>query len=87
MEERTLLATNRFRKDIGDLPGGVYDRINKAIKRLRSDPLPDALDIKKLKGRKQTTFRARVGDYRFTYSFDTDHIFLRQVDHRKYIYR
>lgn len=87
MEERTLLATNRFRKGIDGLPDDVCSRINKAIQQLKSDPLPDTLDIKKLKGRKQTTFRARVGDYRFTYSFDTDHIFLRQVDHRKDVYR
>lgn len=87
MQKRRLLATNRFRKDIDSLPAEARDRINKAIQLLRSDPLPDRLDIKKLKGRKQTTFRVRVGKYRFTYSFDTNNIFLRQADHRKDVYK
>jgi len=86
-EKRTLLATNRFKKDVADLPQEVHRRIDKALGRLVSDPLPESLDIKKLKGRSDTVFRVRVGDYRFTYSFDTENIYLREISHRKDVYK
>jgi len=86
-EKRTLLATNRFRKDVADLPQEVHRRIDRALQGLVSDPLPESLDIKKLKGRSDTVFRVRVGDYRFTYSFDTENIYLREISHRKDVYK
>jgi mRNA interferase RelE/StbE len=62
----------RAEKQLDHLPLNVFDRIDKAIQRLRDNPRPQG--VKKLYGR---VHRIRVGDYRVIYSiFDSDKVVL-----------
>tara|TARA_Y100000034_G_scaffold81056_1_gene97179 strand:- start:514 stop:759 length:246 start_codon:yes stop_codon:yes gene_type:complete len=43
----------------------LYKRLSKKINELRSNPFPQ--DIKRVEGKKEKTFRVRIGDYRISY--------------------
>ena len=81
----TLTMTRRAQKQLARLPGGAYERVRDAIRRLAADPRP--LGCLKLTGR--DGWRVRVGDYRVIYEIeDSQHVVtVVDVGHRREVYR
>lgn len=74
-------------RDIASLHTAVVPRVFKAIKALALDPRPAG--CKKLKGVQAESWRIRVGAYRILYVIDDGIriVEVREVGHRKDIYR
>ena len=64
----------------------LYERIIRKINGLRENPFPS--DSKKVKGRKEKTFRVRVSDVRILYSVikKKNLLFISDVDRRPRVY-
>ncbi len=64
----------------------LTDRLIKEIESLRGDPFPQG--VKRVLGRKEKTFRTRVGDYRILYTvfFETNCILVSKIDKRPKAY-
>lgn len=74
----------RFLKNIDK---AIYNRIIKKLEGLSEDPFPP--DAKRVTGRKEKTFRVRVGDYRILYVvyFNKETILILNMDKRPKAYR
>ena len=61
-------------------------RLIERIEELSEDPFPK--DVKRVVNRKEKVFRIRVGDYRIQYSvfYDTDLLFISDIDKRPSAY-
>ena len=64
----------------------TWKRVMEKIEELRKDPFPS--DLKRVVGRKEKTFRVRVGDYRILYIvfFDKELLFVSKIDKRSTVY-
>ena len=64
----------------------LSERMLKEIERLRCDPFPQG--AKKVLGRKEKTFRIRIGDYRLLYVifFEDNCILVSKIDKRPRVY-
>jgi len=64
----------------------LYERIIKKLKELQNNPFPR--DAKRVVGKKDKTFRVRVGDYRILYVLfrDDNDLFIADIDKRTKIY-
>ena len=53
-------------------------RCVEALRKLKDDPLSprSGVDVKKLKGRKRSMYRLRVGDYRFEYFIEGNSVYV-----------
>ena len=65
---RVETASRRVEKEIADLPGGVRERIIRAIRKLVENPCPQG--ARKLMGAMRGAWRIRVGGYRVIYDAD-----------------
>jgi mRNA interferase RelE/StbE len=65
----TIEVIPHAHREIDNLPGSITSRILRAIAALAADPFP--ANIKKLKGKEDAVYRARVGDYRIQYTVDS----------------
>ena len=76
-------STKRFLKKCDKI---FYDRLMKKIKELAVNPFPP--DVKRVVGRKDKSFRVRVGDYRIIYLVypDKNVILIADIDKRPRIY-
>ena len=63
-----------------------WDRVMQKIEELRKNPFPHK--VKRVEGRKEKTFRIRVGDYRILYIVlnETNLLFISKVDKRPKAY-
>jgi len=68
---------------------GDRDRIITHLKELAVDPVNarPGVDVRKLRGRKHTLYRLRVGDHRFEYFIDEDRIWVDNAFRRGRGYR
>jgi len=82
-----ILTTPTFRDDRKNLPDHTEQKLDRVFTLLREHPLPQELDIKKLKGYQRKIFRIRLNDYRLLYTFDKETITLLQIDQRKDVYK
>jgi addiction module RelE/StbE family toxin len=82
-----ILTTPTFRDDRKGLPDHTEEKLERTFALLREHPLPQELDIKKLKGYQRKIFRIRLNDYRLLYTFDKETVTLLQVDQRKDVYK
>ncbi len=66
----------------------LLDKFELQIDKLVENPYRNDLDIKKLKGQKDS-YRLRIGNYRFLYKIEKDVliIFMFDAGHRKDIYK
>lgn len=73
----------KFLKKIDDMN---WKRITDKIKNLQAEPFPS--DTKRIIGRKEKTFRVRVGDYRIQYSvfYEKNILFISDIDKRPRAY-
>ena len=64
----------------------IRDRILDKIEKLRIDPFPS--DARRVEGRKEKTFRVKVGDYRILYCvyFELNKILVTDIDKRPRVY-
>jgi len=60
-----LQFSSQARKLLQKLDKINWNRIIEKIEELRNDPFPH--NVKRVEGRKEKTFRVRVGDYRILY--------------------
>lgn len=74
-------------KEIRKLGKPVRQAISEAINDLADDPYPEG--VKKLRYKKKTIFRIRVGDYRIAYQVENGKlkIVVVKVAHRREIYK
>ncbi len=85
--KRTLQRTKRFGRDVKKLPRPIQQDAYEVAQQLTFDVCHLQLNIKPLTGFKQV-YRVVVStDYRMIFSFDTDHVYLLRIAHRKDIYR
>lgn len=84
---RTLFVTHQFEKDLSKVPKEIRDHADNVLSVLRENPLPQNLNIKKLKGFVLSVYRVRIGSYRLMYSFTKNSLTLHRIAHRKDIYR
>lgn len=84
-----LLATKRFRKQLGDLDNATKNRVKEALKELKTDPFTSRanVDIKHLKNMFPKKYRLRVGDYRIFFHVDGADIKLLKIADRKTAYK
>jgi len=82
-----VLIARDAERDIGALQASVVPRVFKAMRALGTNPRPAG--CKKLKGAHSESWRIRVGAYRILYVIDDDIriVEVREVGHRKDIYR
>ena len=81
-----LEFSNKTRKFLQKTDSKTWNRVIKKIKKLREEPFPN--DSKRVTGRKEKTFRVRVGSYRILYVvfFDKNLIFISKIDKRPKVY-
>jgi len=72
----------KFLKNLDDLN---WKRITNKIKDLREKPFPQ--EAKRIKGRKNKTFRIRVGDFRILYIVQENLLFISDIDKRGRVYK
>ena len=84
---RVKTASRRVEKEIANLPGGVRERIIRAIRKLAENPRPQG--ARKLMGAMRGAWRIRVGDYRVIYDADDAQqlVVILAVLHRRDVYR
>ena len=65
----------------------IYKRIIKKIRELQINPFPS--DCKRVQGRKDKTFRVRVGDYRISYIIKKEKniLIIADIDKRPKVYK
>jgi len=83
-----VFLTNRAEKDLRLLTDSkMRDKIEEVIDRFSHTYFPKGLDIKKLKGVKNT-YRVRIGDHRMLYSvdFNASRIFILSISPREKAY-
>jgi len=87
--EYSLLATKRFRKQLGDLDTETKNKVKEALAGLQEDPYNSRthIDIKQLKNMFPKKFRLRVGNYRIFYHVDGNNIKLLKIADRKTAYK
>ena len=80
------LADKKVEKQLNDLPSTVFDRIDKSILSLKTDPRPPG--VRKLKSQ-TAVWRIRVGDYRILYDIDDKKkiVIIIEIKHRREVYR
>jgi len=78
--------TNHSKKFLKKCDSSLYQRIREKIKKLQEEPFPQS--CKMVEGRKEKTFRVRVGDYRILYSVFTENntIIIQDIDKRLHVY-
>ena len=81
-----LKFSSKARRFLQKIDSKTWNRIIKKIENLREDPFPR--DSKRVVGRKEKTFRVRVGDYRSLYLvfLDKNLLFISKIDKRAKIY-
>ena len=84
---RAETASRRVEKEIANLPGGMRERIIRAIRKLVENPRPQG--ARKLMGAMSGAWRIRVGDYRVIYDVDDAQqlVVILAVLHRREVYR
>ena len=77
-----LEFSSKSRKFLKKIDNTTWRRITEKIQDLQEDPFPS--DAKRVVGRKEKTFRIRVGDYRVLYLvfFDRNLLFISKIDKR-----
>ena len=82
-----LEFSSKSRKFLKILDKVAWERITEKIKFLQEDPFPT--DAKRVVGRKEKTFRIRVGDYRILYVvfFNEKLLFISKVDKRSRVFK
>jgi mRNA interferase RelE/StbE len=78
--------SSKARKFLKKIDSETWKRLMEKIEKLRDDPFPS--DLKRVIGRKEKTFRIRVGDYRILYIvfFDKNLLFISKIDKRSKVY-
>jgi len=78
--------SSKARKFLKKIDSETWKRFIEKIEKLRDDPFPS--DLKRVVGRKDKTFRVRVGDYRILYVvfFDKNLLFISKIDKRSKVY-
>jgi len=79
-----LVYTHRASRDIRRLEENVKQRIGKALKEYREEPLKYA---SKLTDPALGTYRFRIGDYRVIFDIEGEELVVLRVGHRRDIYR
>ncbi len=85
MKQYEIVLKKSVVKELDYLHPLIYERIIKALEKLKSNPFP--LGTKQLKGRDE--MRMRVGDYRILYSVEAkkSQIIIYSIAHRREVYR
>ena len=89
MDYNIIIANKKvWLKDISQLSKKELERIIKKIRELKSNPWPEGLLVKKLKGYVLADFRLRVGNYRILFDRDLlkKEVVLFRVLHRSKLY-
>ena len=81
-----LQFSSQARKLLQKLDKINWNRIIEKIEELRNDPFPH--NVKRVEGRKEKTFRVRVGDYRILYVVfnETNILFISKIEKRPRAY-
>lgn len=81
-----LQFSSRARKFLKRLDRVSWYRIIEKIEELKKDPFPHK--VKRVEGRKEKTFRIRVGDYRILYIVlnETNILFISKIEKRPRAY-
>jgi len=81
-----LKFSNKAAKFLERCDDKLYERIIEEIKKLRENPFPSG--FKRVKGRKNKTFRIRIGDYRVLYVLikKNNDLFIADIDRRPRVY-
>lgn len=83
MSDYSVQLTRAGHRDLNDLPIQIQKQIAADIKSLPSNPFPQGIKIKKLKGFDFPLFRLRSGDFRVLYRIDGKEITLMRIIDRK----
>ncbi len=83
----TIIFTESAKKDLKKIDRSISKIIEKKIEQLTLHS--DRLDIKKLVGFKDPTYRLRINDYRVIYEIKNDEIVILviAIKHRKDVYK
>ncbi len=85
--KRSLQRTNRFARDIKSLPKEIQQDAYNVAKKLEANIFDPTLNVRELFGFKGY-YRVIVSNqYRMIFSFDSNHVYLLRIAHRKDIYR
>ena len=78
--------SSQARKFLKKIDSIRWKRITEKIERLQVDPFPS--DAKRVVGRKEKTFRVRIGYYRILYLvfFDRNLLFISKIDKRPKVF-
>ncbi len=78
--------SSQARKFLKKIDSITWKRITEKIERLQVDPFPS--DAKRVVGRKEKTFRVRIGYYRILYLvfFDRNLLFISKIDKRPKVF-
>ncbi len=81
-----ILFKESARKELFALPKNALIRVSDLIEKLSANPRPSG--VIKLKGKQETLWRIRNGDYRVVYKIeDTIRVIsIRRIAHRKEVY-
>jgi len=79
-----LRLTRRARNDLEALPATVRDAVLETLTLIGAEP---ARSGKKLVGRLEGLWSARVGNYRVLYTVETGYVVVRAIRHRAVAYR
>ena len=82
----TVELNTAAQRDYSHLDRSISERVSAAFDALEVDPRPRG--CVKLVGQRQH-YRVRVGSYRIVYSVDDDarRVFVKQIQHRREVYR
>lgn len=80
------LADKKVEKQLNNLPSIVFNRVDKSILNLKTNPRPTG--ARKLKSH-TAAWRLRVGDYRILYDIDDKKrvVIILEIRHRREAYR
>lgn len=84
---RKIEKTSIFTKDIKTLPFNIQRESWKIACVLSEDVFDKRLNIRKLEGYEKIWRVTVKKDYRLTYTFDKEYIYLLRIKHRKDIYK
>lgn len=79
-----LRLTRRAKQDLLELPAAVQEAVLESLSLIERDP--EALG-KRLVGRMQGLWSARVGNYRILYTSERSGVIVRAIRHRAVAYR
>lgn len=85
--KRELYTSNAFLRNFKKLNNQIKLDIEMKSDKLTLDPFHKELNIKKLKGYKDSYRVVIINNFRLIYSFDDKYILLLDIKHRKDIYR